>query len=158
MHKRAAAAYHQVHHSHDTQPFFYPTTANIHDPNMFSSHPKLVPVHQFNHTVPQQEVLISPSSRNGGVSSTAGSSLPSNKPNSHATPLKGASSSKGIVIDETQTTHVPFEQRFLLSILIMNIVLGFTTMTKLSIIPVANLNTTHSKSLRIIHLLGIMNR
>ena len=115
MHKRAAAAYHQVHHSHDTQPFFYPTTANIHDPTMFSSHPKLVPVHQFNHTVPQQEVLISPSSRNGGVSSTAGSSLPSNKPNSHATPLKGASSSKGMVIDETQTTHVPFEQRFLLS-------------------------------------------
>ena len=104
MHKRA---YHQVHRSHDT-PFFYPAT-NIHDQTMFSNHPNVVSVHHYNHQIPQ-EILMSPSSRTGGVSSIAASS---NK-TTHPIPSASASSTK-VVVDEPLTNHVPFEQRFLFS-------------------------------------------
>ena len=104
MHKRA---YHQVHRSHDT-PFFYPTT-NVHDPAMYSNHPKVVSVHHYNHSMPQ-DVLMSPSSRNGALSSIAASS---NK-TTHTLPISSVSSSKAVV-DDTQHSHVPFEQRFLFS-------------------------------------------
>ena len=105
MHKRG---YHQVHRSHDTsQAFFYPTT-NVHDPSMYSNHPKVVSVHHYNHQMPQ-EVLVSPSSRNEVGMSSASSSK-----TVHPIPVASFTSNKAVV-DEPQSSHVPFEQRFLFS-------------------------------------------
>ena len=105
MHKRG---YHQVHRSHDTsQAFFYPT-ANVHDPSIYSNHPNVVSVHHFNHQMPQ-EVLVPPSSRNevGMSSASSGKTV-------HPIPVASFASNKAVV-DEPQSGHVPFEQRFLFS-------------------------------------------
>ena len=104
MHNRA---YHQVKLSHDT-PFFYSAT-NIHDPTMFSNHPKVVSVHHYNHQI-LQGALMSPSSHSGGVSSIP--SL-SNK-TTHPIPASSVSSTR-VVVDEPLTNDVPFGQRFLFS-------------------------------------------
>ena len=105
MHKRA---YHQVHRSHDTsQAFFYPTT-NVHDPSIYSNNPNVVSVHHYNHQIPQ-EVLVSPSSRNEVGMSSASSSK-----TVHPIPVASFASNKAVV-DESQSGHVPFEQRLLFS-------------------------------------------
>ena len=109
MHKRA---YHQVHHPHDI-PFSYATTDH-HDPppDVFKSSPNMVTISHYNHHQIPQDVLLSPSSRNGGVPSVTGSSLPSSKILPQPS-VKSSSSQK--VTDLPQRNHVPFEQRLLLS-------------------------------------------